>query len=267
MNKKELKKQYKKEKRALKKAYRAEHKTEKALLSEELSMLKDKYIEQSLELTVEKGKKRPVNPPKRAVLEEIGNAVSHGVGSLFAVVAFLLMLRGSESEVDLFGAIVYFVGLFVMFTMSCLYHALPYGSRVKRIFRRFDYSSIYLLIGATFAPILLSYIGGVFGTVFFFVQWAVIITGITFIGVFGPTRLRWLHTPLYIILGWCGAMFVPTMLRRDPLFAVYILGGGVIYSLGLIPFTLKNKAAHFVWHFFVLAGAVVQWLGVYFYIY
>ena len=251
----------------MRRSYKAQYKTEKALLSEELSLLKDKYVEGLIDATVEKGKRKPVNPPKRAVLEEIGNAVSHGVGSLFAVVAFLLMLFASVTRVELFGAIVYFFGLFVMFTMSCLYHALPYGSTVKRIFRRFDYSSIYLLIGATFAPILLSYIGGLFGTVFFFVQWAVIITGITFIGVFGPTRLRWLHTPLYIILGWCGAMFVPTMLKRDPLFALYVLGGGVIYSLGLIPFTLKNKVAHFVWHFFVLAGAVVQWLGIYFYIY
>ncbi len=251
----------------MKKAYAAQHKTEKQMLREELSGVKEKYIENMANAALENGKRRPVNPPKRALLEEIGNAVSHGVGSLFAVVAFLLMLFSSENRVELFGAIVYFVGLFVMFTMSCLYHALPYGSTVKRIFRRFDYSSIYLLIGATFAPILLSYIGGRFGIVFFVIQWAVIITGITFIGVFGPTRLRWLHTPLYILLGWCGAMFVPTMLRRTPLFAVYILGGGVIYSLGLIPFTMKSKVAHFIWHFFVLAGAVVQWLGVYFYVY
>ncbi len=267
MNKREIKKEYKKEKRALKKAYRAERKTEKHMFKEELSAAKDNYIEKIANAVVEKGKRAPVNPPKRATLEEIGNAVSHGVGSLFAVLALLLMLRGADSRVDFVGAIVYFVGLFVMFTMSCLYHALPYGSCVKRIFRRFDYSCIYLLIGATFAPILLSYIGGTFGLVFFIIQWAVIITGITFIGVFGPTRLRWLHTPLYIVLGWCGAMFVPAMLRRTPLLAAYILGGGVIYSLGLIPFSLKSKVAHFVWHFFVLAGAIVQWLGIYFYIY
>ena len=134
---------------------------------------------------------------------------------------------------ELFGAVIYSVGLFVMFCISSLYHAFPYGSFVKRLFRRFDYSSIYLLIGATFAPILLSYVGGVFGLVFFIVQWVVIATGITFIGVFGPTRLKWLHTPLYIVLGWCGIIFLPKMLRYDPWFAFYILSGGVVYSLGI----------------------------------
>ena len=267
MNKKEIKKEYQKEKKTLKKTYKIERKAKKRALKTELLSVKDSYIEKAAELVRSRGKKAPINPPKRALLEEIGNAVSHGLGALFAVLALILMLWGSDSRQDYYGAIVYFIGLFVMFTMSCLYHALPYGSCVKRIFRRFDYSCIYLLIGATFAPILLSYVGGVFGIVFFLVQWAVIITGITFIGVFGPTRLKWLHTPLYIILGWCGVMFLPRMIENDLLFAFYILGGGVIYSLGLIPFTLKTKVAHFVWHFFVLAGAVVQWLGVYFYIY
>ena len=38
---------------------------------------------------------------------------------------------------------------------------MPTGSAAKRVFRRFDYTSIYLLIGGTFAPILLAHIGGV----------------------------------------------------------------------------------------------------------
>ena len=57
------------------------------------------------------------------------------------------------------------------------------------------------------------------------------------------------------------------MLEGDPWFAFYILGGGIIYSLGIIPFAMKTRVAHFIWHFFVLCGAVVQWVGVYIYIY
>ena len=99
-------------------------------------------------------------------MEEIGNAVTHGVGALFAVAAIVLMMVKGDSVEELVGAAIYSVGLFVMFGISALYHAFPYGSAVKRLFRRFDYSSIYLLIGATFAPILLAYIGGVKGIVF-----------------------------------------------------------------------------------------------------
>lgn len=251
----------------MKSAYKKTKRQNKRELKEKIESLRDQHVRDLLEAVSRRGKRTPVNPPKRAIIEEIGNAVTHGVGSLFAVAALLLMLFKSDSAKDAVGASVYFFGLFVMFTMSCLYHAFPHGSRVKRVFRRFDYSGIYLLIGATFAPILLSYVGGVFGLVFFIVQWAVIAAGITFIGVFGPTRLRWLHTPLYIILGWCGIIFLPRMLSSDPWFAFYILGGGVVYSLGIIPFTMKTKVAHFIWHFFVLAGAVMQWVGVYLYVY
>lgn len=99
--------------------------------------------------------------------------------------------------------------------MSTLYHAFPYGSKVKRIFRRFDYSSIYLLIGASFAPILLCYIGGIYGTIFVIIQWIIIITGVTLIAVFGPTRLKFIHFPLYFILGWSALIFVPKMFVND----------------------------------------------------
>jgi len=264
---KEIKDSYKDEKRRMKAAYKREKKNRRSEYRESVNTLKEQHIKDMSDAIVRRGKKAPVNPPKRPVLEEIGNAVSHGIGSLFSVIALIFMLAYSESTLERVGASVYSFGLFIMFTMSCMYHAFPHGSVVKRIFRRFDYSSIYLLIGATFAPILLSYVGGVFGIAFFIAQWAVIITGITFVGVFGPTRLRWLHIPLYIVLGWCGLIFLPTMLSRDPWFAFYILGGGVIYSLGIIPFTLKNRVAHFIWHFFVLAGAVMQWVGVFLFIY
>lgn len=264
---KEIKRTYKLEKRRIKSAYRKTKRENKRELKDKIDSLRVQHAEDLLLAVSKKGKRAPVNPPRRALIEEIGNATTHGVGALFSIVALVLMLIHSDTAKDAVGAAVYSFGLFVMFTMSCLYHAFAHGSRVKRLFRRFDYSSIYLLIGATFAPILLSYVGGVFGLVFFIVQWAVIAAGITFIGVFGPTRLRWLHTPLYIILGWCGIIFLPKMLRCDPWFAFYILGGGVIYSLGIIPFAMKTKVAHFIWHFFVLAGAVMQWVGVYLYVY
>ena len=99
-------------------------------------------------------------------------------------------------------------------------------------------------------------------------QWVVIATGITFVGVFGPTRLRFLHIPLYVILGWSALALLPFMVLGGAAnMATWILLGGVIYTVGIIPFTIKLKASHFIWHFFVLAGAVVQWIGIYKYIY
>lgn len=214
-----------------------------------------------------RGKRKVVNPPKRSVLEEIGNSVTHGVGAIFAIVAFVLMLLKAESRVEYVSAVIYFAGLFILFLSSCLYHAFVHGSAVKRLFHRFDYSSIYLLIGATFAPVLLCHFANFFGYVFFAIQWAVIVTGITFVAVFGPSRLSFIHIPLYVILGWSALMLLPSLFTANTAFALWILGGGVLYTLGLIPFFISSRVSHFIWHFFVLAGAVVQWIGIYLYVF
>lgn len=212
------------------------------------------------------GKPIPKNPPKRPLLEEIGNAVSHGLGSVFAIVAMILMLVFSDDGADIASALIYSIGMLVMFTASCIYHALPNGGRAKRLFRRFDYSCIYVLIGATFAPVLLSYMGNTFGIVFFVIQWAVIAAGVSLVGVFGPGRLRFIHIPLYVILGWSALMLMPSM-WTDPWLALFILFGGIIYTLGIIPYAIKARVSHFIWHIFVLLGAVTQWVGIYVYVF
>ena len=94
-------------------------------------------------------------PPKRSILEEVGNAVTHGVGALFAIAGFVLLLLRSSSPLKLLCSIVYGFCLVMMFLMSCLYHSFRWGSGVKRLWRRFDYISIYLLIGGTFTPMWL----------------------------------------------------------------------------------------------------------------
>ena len=68
-------------------------------------------------------------------------------------------------------------------------------------------------------------------------------------------------------LGWSGLILLPQMMATNFALPLFILLGGVVYSLGIIPFALKKKGAHFIWHFFVLGGAIVQWLGIYLYIY
>lgn len=251
----------------LKRKYKTEIKSEKKRYTQARRDMKMRHREELEALYASGDIPRPNDPPKRAILEEIGNAVTHGVGSIFAIIAFILMLLSADTASEYVGAFIYSFGLFVMFTMSCMYHAFPHGTAVKRLFRRFDYSSIYLLIGATFAPPLLNVVGGNFGIIFFIIQWVIIAAGVSLVGVFGPTKLRFIHIPMYVILGWSALMLMPSLIATSFPLAMWILAGGIVYTLGIIPFTMKLKVSHFIWHFFVLAGAVVQWIGIYKYIY
>ena len=162
---------------------------------------------------------------------------------------------------------VYGISMIFMMTMSSVYHAMRSGSTAKRVCRRFDYVSIYLLIGGTFAPVLLVYLGGTLGVTLFCVQWGVILLGVTAVAVLGPGRWRPLHYTLYFLIGWSGLMFIPDFWQNNRLLLWFILLGGIAYTLGMIPFARSKKYDHCVWHLFVLAGAALQWLGIYLCIY
>lgn len=267
MTKKEIKLAFKAEKRSAKAEYKEAVSKEKAHYNHRVSVAEEAYEKGVYSFYENINKKPPINPPKRPVLEEIGNAITHGLGAVFAIVALIFMLIDADTPIETVSAVIYFFGMFVMFMSSCLYHSFVHGSKVKRLFHRFDYSSIYLLIGATFSPVLLCYFDNTFGIVFFAVLWVLIAAGISLVGVFGPKRLSFVHIPLYVILGWSALMLLPSMFANDLSLALWILAGGVLYTIGIIPFLIKSRASHFIWHFFVLAGAVVQWIGIYFYLF
>lgn len=206
-------------------------------------------------------------PPRLTVGEEVFNAASHGLGAALSTAGLVLLLQKSETGLEVMASCFYGVSLMVMMLMSCLYHAMPTGSGVKRLWRRFDYSSIYLLIGGTFAPILLIYYGNSLGIAVFCIQWAVILFGITLIAVFGPGKWRSLHFTLYFVIGWSGLMFLPDFYLHARKLLWFILAGGLAYTFGMIPFAGKRKFSHCVWHLCVLLGAALHWAGIYTLIY
>ena len=227
-----------------------------------------------IKVEAKKEHRRLNEAPTRRTLEEIGNAVSHGVGALIGITFLVLMILKSHDAWSLAAAIIYGSCFFLQMLFSCLYHSFRGGTTVKRIFRRFDYSSIYLAIGGTFAPLYLIYMvekmwGFNWGISLFAIQWAIIVTGITFVGVFGPGRLRPLHFTLYFAVGWSAIMFLPTWFTQDLPLLFWILGGGIVYTLGMIPFSLlKGKnVAHFIWHIVVLTGSVLMGVGLYLYVF
>ena len=202
-------------------------------------------------------------PPKRSVLEEVGNAVTHGIGALLGIAGLILLLVHSDTGSKLYASLIYGLCFIMMFLMSCLYHSFRWGTGVKRLWRRFDYISIYLLIGGTFTPLWLLFWGETSGVLYWIAEWALIMAGITVIGIFGPEKAQKIHITLYIILGWLGLIFLPKMLNENLLLFWFTLAGGILYTLGIIPFAMKKSGAHFIWHFFVLFGAVVHWFGIY----
>ena len=211
--------------------------------------------------------KKKNEPPVLSLSEEVINAITHGLGAIFAIAGMILLLLKSDSGWKITASIIYGSSLFIMMLMSCLYHAFKSKSTVKRIWRRFDYMSIYLLIAGTFAPILLVYVQSTFSIIMFIVQWMIVIIGLILIAVFGPGKWSALHFTLYFVIGWSGLIFVPYFYQHNVPLLFMIFLGGVAYTLGMIPFVMQRKYAHCIWHIFVLLGAILHWIGIYAFVY
>jgi len=146
--------------------------------------------------------------------EEIANSVSSGIG-LMAVIAGIPLLVGSaiqrRNEFSLAGAIVFAAAMVTLYLTSTIYHALPRG-RIKRLFRLFDHSAIFLLIAGTYTPFALGALRGVWAWTLFGVLWCLAILGIGF-KAFGGLKYRWLSILLYPLYGLDG------LVRHSPILA------------------------------------------------
>lgn len=196
--------------------------------------------------------------------EELSNAISHGVGALLGILGLVLLLIKSTNASEYVGSAIFGSSMIILYTMSCLYHAFPPGT-TKAVFKRFDHVSIYLLIGGTFAPIFLIALPSPLKWIMLAGQWAIIITGIVLKAV-RVHKFQKLHIALFLILGWSGVFFINRLFAYPHSFW-FILAGGVSYSIGVIFYALRPfKYSHFIWHFFVIGGTVLQFFAIYLYL-
>lgn len=198
--------------------------------------------------------------------EEIGNAVSHGAGALLAAVGTGVMLASAtlySNVTGIVGAAIYGVSLIALYLFSTLYHAMPAGSGVKKIFRVFDHCSIFFLIWGTYAPVALSLIGGAKGWTIFILQSVCMTVGI----VLNCIDLKKYKKPslvLYICMGWAVVFSGREVFSSiDKTGLELLIGGGIAYTTGIIFYSQKSKKYfHFVWHMFVLAGSFLHYFFV-----
>ena len=105
---KEEKKSLKLQKKEMKKAYKKER---NALVKEEKEIKKNEPLSERELLIRQKNE-----APKRSVLEEIGNSISHGLGAIFGIVALVLMLLKSDgNSMKILGSIVYGLSITITF--------------------------------------------------------------------------------------------------------------------------------------------------------
>lgn len=200
---------------------------------------------------------------RKTIGEEIANSISHGSGVILAIIGTVIMIYESVAhQRELAGAIIYGISLTVLYTASCVYHAVT-NERAKRVLRVFDHCSIFLLIAGTYAPITLGILRDSIGIMLFAVISACAIVGIV-CNIISLERYKRLSMALYVVMGWMAMLAIKPMLAVVSMSELMLLiGGGLCYTVGIIFYAMdKTKYMHFIWHLFVLAGSILHYFFV-----
>ena len=203
--------------------------------------------------------------------EEVGNAISHGIGAGLAIAALVLLIVFAViggGGLRLCSAIMFGVSLLLEYLFSTLYHAIQ-PPRAKAVLRVFDHAAIYLLIAGTYAPFTLVTLRDAGGVWICVAVWAVAILGIVLEVVARERQPKWVSALVYLAMGWFIVFRLPALVALLPAGGLWLLvAGGVSYTVGVVFYLLKRVPfAHMVWHLFVLGGSVCHVLAVLLFVY
>ena len=194
--------------------------------------------------------------------EEIANTISHGLGAVLALsFAAPLAVRGilSGSAKAGFSLTAYAFSLVLLYTASAVYHGVR-DPKVKRALRIMDHCSIFVLILGTYVPMSLLVVGGRTGWMLFLTNTTLAVVGIV-LNTIDLKRFDKVSLALYALMGWLVVRAMRAIIATlPPLGLALLAGGGVAYTAGIVFYKAQGKYMHFVWHLFVLAGSVLQFI-------
>lgn len=209
----------------------------------------------------------------RVPFREPVNGMTHFAGAVLSIVGLVVLLvlavqNGSARQIVAFS--IFGASLVSMYCTSAFYHSLKVSPRAVAHFRRIDHMMIYVLIAGTYTPVCLVLLRGRLGLWLLVAVWSLAAMGVfqTVIWMHAP---RWLATALYIGMGWIAVFLVrPLLAAAPPGFLLWLLAGGIIYTLGAVVYATKWPRAtsgatprlfgsHEIWHLCVMGGSFAHY--------
>ena len=210
--------------------------------------------------------------PKYTRGEETFNLVTHIIGGAFGFLVLILSIVIAFLEkIDFytfFALAIFSINCIVLYTISSVYHGLKPHRTSKRVLRIIDHCTIYLLIAGTYTPVcMLGLKGSIWCYLILGIEWALAVAGIIMNAIdLNNKVVKVLSMFFYLIGGWI-VVFFPPALKLLPFKAfLFILIGGIIYTIGSVLYGIgaKKKWYHSVFHLFCLGGTIVQFVGLLF---
>ncbi len=213
---------------------------------------------------------------ERLTLGKMQNPVRgflHGSAAVASLIGLILLVhRAQGSATAMVGALVFGVALIVMYTISTLYHSIPWSPTWKQRLQRLDHSAIYLVVAGTFTPVAIASLRATALVVALTLVWIIAAAGIL-LKVVLPRVATWLSVTLQMVMGWLVVFWIPQILHTLGAMALALIAlGGLSYSAGVVVFTTKRPrlsprlfSYHELFHVMVILGSFLHYLAVFVY--
>ena len=205
-------------------------------------------------------------------IREPGNFFTHIIPAILAVPGLYLLLQKASDFYGYAAAIIYGIGVLILFSVSATYHSVPKTEYGIRFWQKFDHCCIYLMIAGSFTPTTLLIFDGWMRWFIFGLIWAVAIIG-CLLKIFNRLKNQAISTGLYIAMGCMVIPFLKQILDVLPISAIiWLILGGVFYVGGTYYYA-KDKPlnkffhSHELWHVFVDFGALSHFIYNYVYVF
>ena len=197
------------------------------------------------------------------------NAWTHLCGALLALSGAIWLIVVAAAGGDLLKTVsvaVYGVTLVLLYSISTIYHSVR--GRVKRVLRKLDHLSIYLLIAGSYTPFCLISLRGAWGWWLFGIVWTLAAIGM--LQEIKPrSEARILSLVIYAVMGWIVLVAIEPLLASLGLAGfLWLAAGGIFYTVGIIFFAFDERFRHWhgIWHLFVIAGSLMHFIAILFYV-
>ena len=211
-------------------------------------------------------------------IREPGSAITHFIAMMMAVFAAvpLLVKAGVQSGQENFLAMAIFMSsMILLYGASATYHSVDLTGKSLRVFRKLDHMMIFVLIAGSYTPVCLIVLGGKLGYTLLALVWGIAAVGMI-VKACWITCPKWFSSVIYIAMGWvCVLVFGPLLKTLSTPAFLWLLAGGIIYTVGGVIYALKLPifnakhkffGSHEVFHLFVMGGSVCHFIFMYLYV-
>ncbi len=200
--------------------------------------------------------------------------VSHIVGGALGIAAIPICVTAAALHGNVYGVVsgaIFGATMLILYCMSSIYHGLSPKLMAKKVFQVIDHCTIFVLIAGTYTPFTLCTIRSfspATGWVIFGVIWASAALGIT-LNAIDIKKYKVFSMICYLVMGWCIISVIsPTVKALTFTGAMWLLAGGICYTLGAVLYAIGSKKRYFhsIFHIFCVFGSICHLICILFFV-